>query len=128
MAATALPPRSERRRRFRRRYGSLLITIIAIGAILVANEIAKNKFVWWKDAQFAGRVVAREARVRETGAIADPDAAAKKPKGYRFFLRIDTLDGVQVHEVTLRIFQSVQPGWMIAKLTGTYECTLTPPS
>lgn len=105
-----------------------MFTLVVVGIVLLTAELARNKFTWWKDAQFAGRIVAKEARVRETGAVADPDAAIQKPKRYRFFLTIDAVDGAQQHEVTLHLFQRAQPGWTVAKLTGTYEFTLTPPS
>jgi hypothetical protein len=106
---------------------SLLIAAFALFAVLIVARTATTRFTWWKDARFAGRVLAKEARQRDTGDPADPAAAVQDAGRHRFVLTIDTLDGPREHEVLLRVFQAVEPGWTVVKLPGTYRCTVAPP-
>lgn len=103
-----------------RRWGSVLLAFLVFGAVLFVGWRARAKFAWWRKAAFDGRVVAKQARLRQHGDLVADPAAVEAPGRHQFFLTIAGKDGTQTHEVTVKVYRAVRPGDRVVKAAGTY--------
>ena len=97
----------------------ILGALVALGC-LGYLYLADRQFAWWYDRAFAGEVVDKLARHRDTGDPADDTVALKAPKHHRFFLRLTDEDGLRTHEVTVSLYRQARVGDWVGKVGGTY--------
>ena len=109
-----------------RRWGSVLLAFLVFGTVLIVGWRARAKFAWWRKAAFDGRVVAKEARVRQQGDLVPDDLAVENPGNCQFFLRIAGQEGTRTHEVTVKVYRAARPGDRVVKAAGTYDWRRVP--
>ena len=101
---------------------SLILGGLALVGVLVAGRMATGKFTWWKDARFAGRVVGKEARLRDSGQTVESATAIQNPGKCQFFLKVAGEEGAKEHEVIVSVFRGVKLGDHVVKAAGSYKC------
>ena len=90
-------------------------------------HLARQKFTWWRRASFAGRVVGKEARARDSDAVVPEAAATEQPTQHRFYLHIQDGEGATAtHQVVPAAFRQVAVGDRVAKAAGSYEVRRLP--